>query len=162
MEMVIFHASFRFGKTRGRSFQSNVVLIEMEHKTCNFSVQPILGVATGMTYWIISGGRIFWKKLRGNRQFRVSWYQEKSLPERLQSFSSLHQKRRVFVWSDPIHLFDIWPLESNFCKVETWSTLHVTGTRTAFVRWCLRSSGGCTAEAPRFVVLLQLYYTYVQ
>jgi hypothetical protein len=59
MEMVIFHASFRFGKTRGRSFQSNVVLIEMEHKTCNFSVQPILGVATGMTYWIISGGRIF-------------------------------------------------------------------------------------------------------
>lgn len=62
MEMVIFHASFRFGKTRGRSFQSNVVLIEMEHKTCNFSVQPILGVATGMTYWDHFGGKDFLKK----------------------------------------------------------------------------------------------------
>ena len=62
MEMVIFHASFRFGKTRGRSFQSNVVLIEMEHKPVTFPFNQFSELQLGWPTGIISGGRIFWKK----------------------------------------------------------------------------------------------------
>jgi len=50
------------GKPEEEPHQSNVVLIEMEHKTCNFSVQPILGVANGMIYWDHLGGKDFLKK----------------------------------------------------------------------------------------------------